>query len=77
MKYKRSMEVLIDPAGAVAEQPAWVEAAGVLIRVGGHDVVVKTTKEGVEVEYKAPKNKRPKRVSAEASLEGATLRITP
>lgn len=74
MRFRRSMEVLVQPA-ALSEIPSWMGAESVRVRVGGHEVVLHSTKEGLEVTYETPKGKKPKAVSAEASLEGARLRI--
>lgn len=77
MRYRRAMEVLLQPSTLSSEPSAWVEADEVRVRVGGHDVYVRSTKDGIEVVYATPRNKKPKAVSAEASLEGARLRIQP
>jgi hypothetical protein len=76
---KRSMEVLLQPSTATQEQPPvdWVDADSVRVRVSGHEVEIKNTKEGLEISYVTPKNKKPRGVSAEASLDGARLRILP
>lgn len=77
MRFRRALEVLLQPSMATEEQVAWVSAEDVRVRVAGHELLIKSTKDGLEVSYVTPKNKKPKGVLAEASLEGARLRITP
>lgn len=76
---KRTMEVLLQPSSPTQEQAQadWVDADSVRVRISGHEVVIQSTKEGLEINYTTPKNKKPSGVSAEASLEGASLRIRP
>lgn len=77
MRFRRTMEVLLQPSLPSDVPPVWTEADSVRVRVGGHEVLVSSTKDGLEVVYETPKNKRPKAVAAEASLQGARLRIAP
>lgn len=76
---KRTMEALLQPSSPTQEQiqTDWVDTDSVRVRVAGHEVLIESTKDGLEVSYVTPRNKKPKGVTAEASLEGARLRIIP
>lgn len=76
-KIRRAMEVLLTPSKPAQEAPQWIEAEDLKVRIAGHDVHIRSTKEGLEIVYTAPKNKKPGAVAAEASLQGARLRISP
>jgi hypothetical protein len=74
---KRTLEVLLQPSSPTQDQPQadWVDSDSVRVRVAGHEVIIQPTKDGLEVTYSVPKNKKTRGVSAEASLDGASLRI--
>jgi hypothetical protein len=76
LKFRRAMEVFLQPSRPTAEPVPWVDADHIRVRVGGQEIHIQSTKEGLEVTYASPKNKKGS-ISVETNSEGAKLRITP
>lgn len=79
LKRRHPLEVLVAPRnptdGSLAEL-GWLDADSARIRVGGHEVRVESTKDGLELTYVQPKTKRAE-VSLETSPSVTRLRIRP
>lgn len=71
------MEVFVQPSVVdVEDPPSWEPTEEVRVRVaGGHEFVVRSTKDGIEAAYVAPKNKKPGLVSTETTAQGASLKV--
>jgi hypothetical protein len=77
MKFKRSIEALVTPTVPPTTPVDWLGVDSIRVRINGHEVSIKSTKEGLEIEYAVPKNKKAAAVATEVNSLGAKLRITP